>query len=145
MYKKILAPVDGSHRAIMAVEHAAELARLCQATLTLFYVIPQLPPYVNRYSDRLGNVYQQIQQDLEDNAKEIIAKAAEACGKHGINAEAKIVWGNPAHEICNEAREGRYDLIVMGSRGLGEIRGYLMGSVSNRVVRHAPCPVLVVR
>jgi len=48
-------------------------------------------------------------------------------------------------EICREAKEGRFDLVIMGSRGLGEIKGYLMGSVSNRVVRHASCPVLIVR
>jgi len=57
----------------------------------------------------------------------------------------EIVVGQPADEICKKAKDGGYDLLVMGNRGLGEIKGYLMGSVSNRVIRHAVCPVLIVR
>lgn len=59
--------------------------------------------------------------------------------------KTKLARGNPAYEICSEAREGRHDLVVMANRGLGEIKGYLMGSVSNRVVRHAGSCVLIVK
>jgi nucleotide-binding universal stress UspA family protein len=63
----------------------------------------------------------------------------------GVPLETKLVWGNPADIICEEAKEAKYDLIVMGSRGLSQIKSYLLGSVSSRVTRHAPCPVLIVR
>lgn len=53
--------------------------------------------------------------------------------------------GNAAYEICNEAKNGRYDLIIMANRGPGEIKGYLLGSVSTRVVRHAGCSVLIIK
>ncbi|MBE3587235.1 MAG: universal stress protein [Thermoanaerobacteraceae bacterium] len=145
MYGKILVPVDGSHRSAMAAEHAAKLAALCKAHLTVLHVVPPLPPYVNRYEDRLGEVYRKVQEQMEENGAEILNRTREELAKYNVDLETKAIWGNPADEICREAREGRYDLIVMGSRGLGEIRGYLMGSVSNRVVRHASCPVLIVR
>jgi len=62
-----------------------------------------------------------------------------------VTITKKLVWCYPSEETIQEATEGGYDLIVTGSRGLSAIKGYLMGSVSNRVTKHAPCPVLVVR
>ncbi|MFZ5647301.1 MAG: universal stress protein [Bacillota bacterium] len=145
MYRKILVPLDGSARANVAAEHALELAKNMSAELLFLHVIPALPPYVNKYSDRLGGTYQQIHDELQAAGQDLLDKAKEEFGKSGLSIDTKIIWGNPAMEICREAKEGRFDLIVMGSRGLGEIKGYLMGSVSNRVVRHASCPVLIVR
>ncbi|MFZ5651155.1 MAG: universal stress protein [Bacillota bacterium] len=145
MYRKILVPLDGSARAKVAAEHALELAKKMSAELLLLHVIPALPPYVNKYSDRLGGTYQQIHDELQAAGEDLLARAKEEFGKSGINIETRIIWGNPAVEICREAKDGRFDVIIMGSRGLGEIKGYLMGSVSNRVVRHASCPVLIVR
>ena len=64
---------------------------------------------------------------------------------YGLNVSTGITVGHPAEEICKKVEAGGFDLLVMGSRGLGQIKGYLMGSVSNRVCRHANCPVLIVR
>ncbi|MFZ5644000.1 MAG: universal stress protein [Bacillota bacterium] len=145
MYRKILVPLDGSARAGIAAEHAIELAKTMKADVLFLHVIPALPPYINTYSDRMGGAYQQIHDELEATAREIMEKAKQDYESSGISLDFKIIWGNPAMEICREAKDGRFEIIVMGSRGLGEIKGYLMGSVSNRVVRHATCPVLIVR
>ncbi|MCL5057980.1 MAG: universal stress protein [Actinobacteria bacterium] len=145
MYKKVLVPLDGSIRANVAAEHAMELAKTMNAEVMFLHVIPALPPYVNSYSDRLGGAYQQINDELETTGREIMDKARKEYENSGVSLEVKVIWGNPAMEICRESKEGRFDLIIMGSRGLGEIKGYLMGSISNRVVRHASCPVLIVR
>lgn len=145
MYIKILVPLDGSARANIAAEHALGLAQKMNARLLFLHVIPTLPPYVNKYSDRLSGSYQQIHDELQSAGEGLLKKVREDFGDTGLGIDTKIIWGNPAMEICREAKEGRFDLIVMGSRGMGEIKGYLMGSVSNRVVRHAPCPVLIVR
>jgi nucleotide-binding universal stress UspA family protein len=59
--------------------------------------------------------------------------------------ETELAWGHPADVIVEKARQGGYHLIVMGSRGLGAISSLLLGSVSDRVVKLAPCPVLIVR
>ena len=145
MYKKILVPLDGSEKASAAAGKAVELASIVGAEVTMFHVIPALPPYVNRYGEHLGGAYQQIHNELQATGEEILQKAQDDFAKSGVKLNVKILWGNPAEEICREAKEGDFDLIVMGSRGLGEIKGFIMGSVSNRVVRHAPTPVLIVR
>jgi nucleotide-binding universal stress UspA family protein len=63
----------------------------------------------------------------------------------GIRAERLLKAGNPAEEIINAAAEGRFDVILVGVRGMGAVRRFLIGSVTDRVVRHATVPVLVVR
>lgn len=144
-YKKILVPVDGSHRAQTAAQHAAELAGKMDATLVLFHVIPIMPVYTGRYG-QVNDAYSLINDQLEESGKEILERTEKEIAPYQINkVETKIVRGIPAQEICQEAADGGYDLLVMGSRGLSDIKGYLMGSVSNRVSRHAPCPVLIVR
>jgi len=63
----------------------------------------------------------------------------------GISYTDKVVVGVPADEVLQEQEEGGYDLLVIGSRGMGEVKGWILGSVSTRVVRYAKCPVLVVK
>ena len=63
----------------------------------------------------------------------------------GRPAERRVAQGDPAIEICRVAKEGRFDLVVIGSHGSGFFKQVLLGSVSHHVLHHAPCPVLVVR
>lgn len=142
MYKKILVPLDGSEKANAAAEHAIELAAKLGAEVTLYHVMPALSPYGN---SNLNGAYQQIHNEIQATGEETLQKAQDNFAKSGVKLDIKVIWGDPAEEICREARERGFDLIVMGSRGLGEIRGFIMGSVSNRVVRHASTPVLIVR
>jgi nucleotide-binding universal stress UspA family protein len=74
-----------------------------------------------------------------------IEEARRAVADHGIDVEAVVAVGNPAEEILNAAEAGGVELIVMGRRGRNAIARFVMGSVSDRVVRHATCDVLVVR
>ncbi|OAT85504.1 universal stress protein [Desulfotomaculum copahuensis] len=143
-YKKILVPVDGSSRADTAARHAAELASKMDAALVLFHVVPIMPVYTGRYG-QVSDAYSLINDQLEESGKEILERTEKGIAPYQIKVETKMVRGIPAQEICQEAGDGGYDLLVMGSRGLSDIKGYLMGSVSNRVSRHAPCPVLIVR
>lgn len=142
MYKKIMVPLDGSDQAENALIQAIQLAKVMNSTITLYHVIPLLPPYVN---DGFGGAYQQVYQDLQITGEDILEKAQQKYSLEGVPLDSKIIWGNAAEEICREAEKENYDLVVMGSRGLGEIKGFIMGSVSNRVVRYAKCPVLIVR
>lgn len=148
MYKKILVPVDGSDKAAKAALHAADLASKLGAEMTLLYVIPSLSPLVdNSYfsPDRFGNIQGAILEEFQRQGEEILKKIKEELAGYSVAIATVISAGHPADEICTKINEDGYDLVVMGSRGLGEIRGYLMGSVSNRVSRHAACPVLIVR
>ncbi len=142
MYQKILVPLDGSAKAEEALRHAINLARLTQGSITLLHVLSELPAYLD---DGLGGAYHQVYQDLQITGENILEKVQQKYASEGVILEGKIVWGNAAEEVCKEAKNNNYDLVVMGSRGLSEIKGFIMGSVSNRVVRHAACPVLIVR
>lgn len=145
MYKKILVPVDGSEKAAKAALHGAELASKLGSALILFHVVPSLPPYVNTSPDRFGNVQQAIMDEFCRHGQEILTQVKDDLAAYGLNISTDIAIGQPADEICKKVKDTGCDLLVMGSRGLGEIKGYLMGSVSNRVTRHAICPVLIVR
>ncbi|CCO06982.1 universal stress protein [Desulforamulus hydrothermalis] len=145
MYKKILVPLDGSERARKALSHAVELAAKLAAKITLMHVVPSLPPYVNTAVDRLGQAQQAIVEELMKNGQELLDQYISMFSGNNIAVDTFIVMGQPADEILEKARAENYDLIILGSRGLGEIKGYLMGSVSNRVSRHASCPVLIIR
>jgi nucleotide-binding universal stress UspA family protein len=87
---------------------------------------------------------QELEEALEERARSILAKAGESLRENGLEAEIKTARGSAAREIIKEAEEGSYDLVIMGRHGHGLLKGFLIGSVSDRVVRHAPCPVLVV-
>jgi nucleotide-binding universal stress UspA family protein len=87
----------------------------------------------------------ELREELDRRAEEMLAESAEPLRAAGLEAQPRIRFGNTAAEILAEAEEGGYDLIIMGSHGRGVLGGFLLGSVSNRVVHHAKCPVLIVR
>ncbi|MCL6611921.1 MAG: universal stress protein [Peptococcaceae bacterium] len=139
MYKKILVPVDGSELSSTAVKNALEIAAAAGAGITLMHVL-ELPPQMKTLVE--GSP---VREQMVEEGKKILGRARENCEAAGVSCDEKLVWGVPAYEIVREGEQGRYDLIVIGNRGLGEVKGWLLGSVSRRVVRHARCPVLVVK
>lgn len=134
---KFLVPIDGSKNSLAAVEYAADLAkRYDDATLTLSYIIMYEPYFMD--SPEL------IEKNGQEKAKAVIEEAAKLCGD--IKVEKIIEHGSSAADkIVDIAEEGGYDAIVMGSRGLSNLKRFLMGSVSTRVTQYAPCTVVLVR
>lgn len=141
MFKKILIPVDGSDFPFKAVKTAASLAEKYDSKITLLYVI-SLPFSTPVLSPEVGGIVpQNVFDEVEKEGKQVLSRAAAEFTK--ASAETKLRTGHPAMEIIDESK-GEYDLVVMGSRGLGELKGFLMGSVSDRVTHHAGCTVMVV-
>lgn len=138
----ILVPVDGSHGANAAARFAARLARDSGARLILLHVYDAPTAAAMGLARRSEEDYQHA---LEEVSAETFEAAGAAMGKVTARIEHKTVVGHPANEIVVEAEKASADLIVMGSRGRSEVAAYLLGSVSERVLRHAPCPVTVVR
>ncbi|MFZ5649576.1 MAG: universal stress protein [Bacillota bacterium] len=145
MYKKILVPTDGSPKSDLAVQEGVRLAKALDSEIVVFHVVPEIPAILTPYAGRMGESVRGIVEELEASGAEILKNVEVKYGNGGLKLQTRISRGDAATEICNEAREGRYDLIVIGSRGLGEIKGFLLGSVSGRVVRHAGCSVLIIR
>lgn len=141
MFKKILVPVDGSEFSFRAVKTAAALAEKFSSQVTLLHVVT-LPFTAPAISPEVGVIIpQHIFDELEAEGRKVLTKAAAELGQASVKTQIRT--GHPAMEIIDEAKNG-YDLIVMGSRGLGELRGFVMGSVSDRVTHHSGCAVLVV-
>lgn len=130
---KILVPVDGSEYSGMAVEKVLDLAKKYKAEVTVLNV--------NSPISALFDTPKQSKKDAEGIAK----KAAAPLAKARIKSKAVGAIGDPADEIITMAEKGKFDLIVMGSRGLAVSERFLVGSVTQKVVEHSPCSVLVVK
>ena len=139
--KKILVPYDGSEQAQQAVKRAAHIARLQGATLMLLMVV-DLNEEVAAF-ERV-NVDGYMPAELKEGAYKEIAKIQREMPED-IHVNSMVELGSPAETIVETAEDEGYDLVVMGSRGLGRLEGFLMGSVSQYVLQHVHCPVLVVR
>lgn len=140
MFGNILVAVDGSDHSFKAVESAAVIGEKFNSKVTLMYVVV-LPLNSSGLAPEIGAIPQQVIDDSEKEGQEVLQKAAKIFT--GNEIKTVLASGNPSAEILKEAEKG-YDLIIVGSRGLGEIRGLLMGSVSSRITHYAKCHVLVV-
>ncbi len=137
--KEILVPIDGSEGSRNALMAAVELAQALDGRLTILEVVEE--------ETTLSEVRDLVPAG-EDRTEYIARKRFEAVAdaqSHGVPWTRRVAEGAPAKTICRIALELGTDLIVMGSRGLGAVDRALVGSVSDQVVHHAPCPVLVTR
>lgn len=135
----ILLATDGSLDAALALETAVDLANTTNSELHVVTAARGYPAY----DIRIEEVAEQLRQEAQEVLDEQVRRVEEV---GGTVQEAHVRVGERrSDEIVKVAEEIRAGLIVMGSRGLGGVRRTLMGSVSDAVVRHAHCPVLIVR
>ena len=138
MMKNILVPVDGSEGADHAIEKACMLAEICGAKLNFLYVANINQLAINAVlSDAILDSVTKAGNVILDRALEMVPA--------GVAKESFSDTGSPAVVILDFAESNDIDLIVMGSRGLGVVKGVLLGSVSQYVVEQSKCPVLVVK
>jgi nucleotide-binding universal stress UspA family protein len=140
MFEKILLAVDGSEHSLHAARTAANLARAISSTeIRIVVVFDSVPPYLGE-----PNLQHAINARME-TARVVMEKAIEAVGDLSSEIHTEFIEGSPAEAIIEVATTRKSDVIVMGSRGHGTLVGLLLGSTSQKVVAHAPCPVLIVR
>jgi nucleotide-binding universal stress UspA family protein len=137
-FSKILVCCDGSKYSEKAIKVACDLARKYSSELTLIHVIDK-----TRKSDILaGGEYTQI---LRKYAKETLEKARKIAKKEGFEPKIVTKEGNIGIEIIDYSKKYNADLIVIGSRGLGAVLKFLMGSISTKIANHSLCSVLIVK
>jgi len=136
--RSILVPVDFSKPSLDALQHALALARRYEAQLTLLHVIEPLHP------DMLIDTTQG-QRDARVAAHERLTRLADATKKAWPRTDRELRAGHPVTTITALAKRTNADLIVIGTHGYTGLKHAMLGSVAERVVRHAPCPVLTVR
>jgi nucleotide-binding universal stress UspA family protein len=138
-FSNILVPTDGSELTKAAVAQAVELAKVTGGKITALYVVDQAI-FVNMPLDSaVMNVY----TVLEEEGKNAVKFVEDLCAKEGVGCELKVVEGTPVKAIIDLS--SKFDLIVMGSLGRTGMSKLLMGSVAEKVVRGALCPVMVVK
>ena len=138
--KTLLCPVDFSQMSRAVLDYAVFMAQSHQAQLKLIHVVDQLHGFDSYKILHMTAV--EITHEMERQAK---AQLKELVATRPIPATFDIRFGRAADEIVIQAKDDEVELIVMGSHGRSGISHLLVGSVAESVVRHAPCPVLVVR
>ncbi len=139
---RILLATDGSPSAEAATREAVELARATGWPLTILTVW-HIPVTGFAYEPLVS--VPEVAEAVQQRAQLALDTAAATARAAGLQPDALLVEGLPAHDICELARERAATLIVIGSHGWGTVQRLLFGSVSAGVLHHAPCPVLVVR
>lgn len=144
MYKKILAPLDGSELSECSLEHVKAVATACQASeVVLLRVIEPLPQ-----TEDIGGVtsepwYRDAQAKIQTEIEKYITKMADKLKKEGIAAKGVVVSGRAADEILDYATKNQMDLIIMSTHGVSGVSRWVVGSVADKIIRHSPVPVLV--
>ena len=137
--KKILVPVDGSKHATHAAEYALELAKMMQAEIILMHSHKPFPVV-------LGEPYfQNAVSKIMKKSNELMEPYRDLFKKNEVTFTDQILEGHADDAITEVAVDEKCDLIVMGSRGRSDLQGLLLGSNVHRVLKTAPCPVLVIR
>jgi len=139
LFEKILVPLDGSEHSLKALKMAVQIAQKFNGKISLIHVysiggLATYPTPVHEFIEAIRNVGAGI---LGDGEKKVKAE--------GVQVETLLLEGHAVEQIVKTCREGKFDLVVMGARGLSRIKEMLLGSVSDGVTRHTHCPVLVVK
>lgn len=147
---KILVATDGSEHAIRAARAAAELASInANSKVTVFFVMGVPRKYIERHLFWVaGDKREQgrhIEELFAEERDRILDQTASVFKERGINVERDFTTGNPAEKICEYGRRHKFDLIVIGTRGVSGLGEFFLGSVSHKVLHLAPCPVLLVK
>jgi nucleotide-binding universal stress UspA family protein len=141
-YHRILVATDGSDDAARAADHAIAVAKAFGASLTIVSVVDIylfIDPQVSAYTVDLVDKERAF---LRQTVDALAAKAKQA----GVaNVETKLLEGYPRTALIDAIEQFKADLAVVGSHGRNAIQRILIGSTSEHLIRHAPCPVLVVR
>jgi nucleotide-binding universal stress UspA family protein len=138
-YSRILVPTDGSEYSFIAANHAVYLAKGLGARIIALNVINAPLAF------HAGIHYAESKAEMESAGKAAVQKIGSLCAENGVEYEEMIVQGQPVDSIVDVACNVNADCIVMGSIGMSALERVFLGSVSDGVIRHAKCPVLIVR
>ncbi len=145
-FKKILVPTDFSIHAGLALHHALDLARVFEASVTLLHTYEwPIPVTMEAGAYLSGDMIQAMEREAQSSLDEATAQAHRHWKGAAGAIACELAVGPAALRITEKAKQGHYDLVVMGTHGRTGLKRLLIGSVAERVVRSASCPVLTVR
>ena len=138
-FRKILVPIDDSEHSKNAFRHALELAQPVGGHVALLHCYGHIPMLI------AGDARKTLLGELVHESEKLLKPYAKQLREAGVEPVQIIKEGSAGDVIVQESEAGHYDLIVMGSRGLTDLEGMLLGSVAHRVITLARCPVLLSR
>jgi nucleotide-binding universal stress UspA family protein len=141
LFNRILVAVDGSQMGEKALKSALLLAKERYSKVGVIHVKKN----VNVTEAMTKETVDEIHEAMKKEGDELLHHVESIADEKDIEIESHLVMGDPAIQIVKMADEGNYQVIVMGSRGLGAIKGLMLGSVSHKVSQLSHCPVLIVK
>ena len=152
---KILLAVDGSDSSTKAAKKVAAMFQCLGAEITIITVIKDvdssavydIPSGMSSTMsvETMQEIMDQKKEEVRELGRENVEKAAYFFEEMGMDVKKVIRSGNPADVICDFAQEGDFEMIVLADKGLGGVKRFLLGSISDKVVHHAKTSVLVVK
>jgi nucleotide-binding universal stress UspA family protein len=155
VFEKILVPLDGSEHSIKALEAATQIAKQFNGKITLIHVYSVTPGPVimpepttmtpSGFPVMAPAEISKVTDAVRRAGSRVLEEGEEKVEAEGVPVEKTLVEGHTVQEIVRTAKEGEFDLIVIGARGISKIRELLLGSVTDGVIHHACTPVLVIK
>ncbi len=141
--EKILCPVDFSECSDHALRYARAFAEAYSSSLALLHVVemPFMPSYSTAGVPELDFPVDELQRQCRESMDELIERYSD----ENYDISSDVVIGSPFFEIVRKAKDEEFDLIVLGTHGRSGLKHLIIGSVAEKVVRNAPCPVLSVK
>jgi nucleotide-binding universal stress UspA family protein len=141
LFSKILVPVDGSDNSYRALDAALFLSEKLGSNITVIHVMEDVPVLYIESQKLLSELLENYKKEKQD----ILSKCSEIATKKGETIKTVLLQGNPASIILDFSKKEKYDIVIMGSRGMGKFKEIILGSVSSKIVHHSSCPVMLIR
>lgn len=141
MFTKILVPVDGSDNSYKALEAALVLSEKLGSNISVVNVMEQVP-ITHIESEKLLS---ELLEAYKKENQEILSKCSDIARQKGIAIKTVLLQGNPAPVILDYSKKENFDLVIMGSRGMGKFKELILGSVSSKIVHHSPCAIMIIK
>ena len=145
MYKKILAPLDGSELSERSLEHIKSIATGCHVPEVVLFGVVESIPQAGEINAFLGSDWEvEANKQALNWMEKYLVESVERLSSKGVNAKVAVAKGRAADEILDYASKNNVDLIIMSTHGRSGVVRWAKGSVADKVVRHAKAPVLIV-
>lgn len=141
MFSKILVAVDGSDVSYRALDAALFLSEKLGSKITAIHVMENIPTvYIQSQK-----ILDELLEARKNESQKILDECSSIATKKGIILTTALLEGNPASTILEFSLTEKYEVIIIGSRGMGQFKELILGSVSSKVIHHSSCPILLIR
>jgi len=141
LFTNILVPIDGSDNSYRALDAALLLSEKLGSNITVIHVMEEVP-ITHIGSEKMLN---ELLEAYKKENQDILLKCSEIANQKELTIKTFPLQGNPASAILDYNKKEKFDLVIIGSRGLGKFKELILGSVSSKIVHHSTCAVLLIR